>query len=305
MSRLITQPLEVATEFHASAVVGRRMPIVWKVAESFRPLAWTWDSLADAIGNLSVQPLVDMPKSGVFARDFRTHERRMSFSDFAALAQSDPIRPCYLAYLRPRDMHIALHEQANFGFLQLQGSHGADTRVWMGSAGTNSGLHSDLKDNIFVQLRGRKRLFLVSPSDTHYVYPQIDNIVNSEVSLPVPDFERHPELQKATVYHAVVKPGDAVYIPRGWWHGLIALEDSISINHWFGPPVSDAEYIRLICRQGVGHVARAIFDMLRYGLLKLSAPNDFFFTPPPNGARLYGYLRHGSFSRDNDPHLDP
>jgi hypothetical protein len=304
MSPLETIAISKSAVFDLCPGVNGGKPLVGKIADSFAPRDWNWEALEGLIGEKIVRPLVEIPDSGKFERDYRAYEKEMKFSDFVSLAKSSPLKPCYLAYLRPRDIHPILHQEADFGFLKLSNDHETDTRVWMGSVGTNSGLHTDLKDNIFVQVHGRKRLFLAPPEHTSYVYPQVDNIVNSDVRFPNPDMARFPKLSRADVYHCIVDPGEAVYIPKGWWHCLVSLEDSISVNHWFGSPISDGEYIKMIFQQGPRHVGRAVFDLIAYGILKLTPRNDFFYTPPPNGARLYSYIRHGNFSRDNDPHLE-
>ena len=38
----------------------------------------------------------------------------------------------------------------------------------------------------------------------------------------------------------MLEPGDAIYIPYGWWHGVESLEAvSILVNYWWAPGVPD------------------------------------------------------------------
>ncbi|MEJ8821749.1 cupin-like domain-containing protein [Variovorax humicola] len=263
-------------------------------------LEWTWDVLIDLAGEKNVKPMLDMPNSGKFSIDYRKYEREMSFKEFAEMANGYTETPCYLAYLRPDDLCAGLLAQADFSQI-FNSSHARDTRIWIGSKGTNSGLHTDLKDNLFVQISGRKQLWLISPEHTQYVYPESDNIVNSQVRLPLSDFSRYKKLKKSTLITHIVGAGDFVYIPKGWWHCFLSLEPSISINHWFGAPISDASYVRLILKQGPRYFARTLVDAIRYGLLNRQPKNDFFFTPPPNGARFYNWVFGRGFSAKNDP----
>ena len=176
-------------------------------------------------------------------------------------------------------------------------NYATDTRLWIGSANTCSGLHSDLKDNIFVQISGRKKVYLVPFKQTNLVYPFIDNVVNSMVDPDNVDISRYPNFLKATVYETTVNHGEMLFIPKGWWHYLKSESKSISVNHWFGKPISSIHYLYLIARLGHKHIFRMFGDMLRYSILDRKYRKDFFFTPVSNGERFYNLIRYGNFSQ--------
>ena len=51
-----------------------------------------------------------------------------------------------------------------------------------------------------------------------------------------PDLERYPRFASAwaTARTATLEPGDALYIPYTWWHGVESLEPvSILVNYWW------------------------------------------------------------------------
>jgi hypothetical protein len=51
-----------------------------------------------------------------------------------------------------------------------------------------------------------------------------------------PDLERCPRYREAwaAAQQAVLEPGDALYIPYAWWHGVDALEPvSFLVNYWW------------------------------------------------------------------------
>src|SRR5262249_28759550 len=169
------------------------------------------------------------------------------------------------------------------------------TRLWIGSAGTCSGLHSDLKDNLFAQVYGTKRVLLMPFRETHLVYPFLDNIVNSRVDPDELDAARFPKFASATLLVTRVGPGEVLYIPRGWWHYIKSESPSISINHWFGKPVPAYVFLAILLRLGPEYVGRTLLDMVRYGILGRKYRRDFFFTPVSTGERLFNLLRHGNF----------
>ena len=111
-----------------------------------------------------------------------------------------------------------------------------DANLWIGAPGIVSGLHRDLADNLHVQISGRKRFLLVSPRQSACVYPNslFDGVPNgSRVDLEQPDLERFPRMGRLAITVAELEPGDAVYIPRGWWHQVRTLELSVSVNFWW------------------------------------------------------------------------
>jgi ribosomal protein L16 Arg81 hydroxylase len=45
-----------------------------------------------------------------------------------------------------------------------------------------------------------------------------------------PDLRRFPEWSDARVIDVVVEPGEALFIPVGWWHHVRSLDVSISLS---------------------------------------------------------------------------
>jgi hypothetical protein len=57
-----------------------------------------------------------------------------------------------------------------------------------------------------------------------------------------PDLERFPRFAEAARHAevATLEPGDAIYIPYGWWHGVESLDPvSILVNYWWTPGQPD------------------------------------------------------------------
>lgn len=264
---------------------------------------WTPAQLSAAFGELEVEALIDLPAHGVlYPRDQDSYLRKMTFAEFAAhMVDTPSTRPCYLAYARLPALLDDRRADFDFAGLTGAGGGGADTRVWIGSAGTRSLLHSDLKDNLFVQIWGRKAAVLVPFADSRAVYPCVDNIVNSAVDPDAIDLARFPRFRRATVYRAIVEPGDVLFIPRGCWHHFRSLTPSISLNHWWGPPLTHRDYLRLLLALGPRHWLATGRDFVVHGLLGRSEARRFFFSPPSTGRRLFDLLTERDFSRSNDP----
>jgi hypothetical protein len=93
--------------------------------------------------------------------------------------------------------------------------------LWLGPAGTVTPLHHDTSNILFCQMHGRKRFHLVPPHETvmadgaRAMYASVDAAGAAAAG--------------ALVREAVLAPGEALFIPVGWWHEVRALDASISI----------------------------------------------------------------------------
>lgn len=109
------------------------------------------------------------------------------------------------------------------------------TNLWFGGNECKTPLHYDDKENFFVQLHGKKRFILFSPSQTEYLYQAHGETYDhlSRVNVFNPDEAKYPRYSQADAMEVVVAPGDMLYIPEGWWHAVETLTTSISVNFWW------------------------------------------------------------------------
>ncbi len=103
----------------------------------------------------------------------------------------------------------------------------AATSLWIGPAGTVTPLHHDTTNILFCQLHGSKRFELVAPAESALLldvdgfYSPVDLDTRATAS---------PALRALRVKTVEVGPGDALFIPAGWWHRVTALAVSISFS---------------------------------------------------------------------------
>jgi Cupin-like domain len=115
--------------------------------------------------------------------------------------------------------------------------------LWVGPAGTVLGFHKDnhnpydLINNIFVQIRGRKRIVLAHPDQDAFMYqraPEEDAYWHSHIYDPDKvDFSQYPMFRKATLFETIIHPGEILFIPGNYWHHVRALDESISMSFWW------------------------------------------------------------------------
>ena len=136
------------------------------------------------------------------------------------------------------------------------------TMLWMGPRNTISPLHFDPLDNILMQVVGWKRVLLFPPDiqtdyddiegdefekiikrshakndgpTWHYAATDGSQYNTSPVDVENPDIGKFPNFKELapTPYECILGPGDALYIPKKWWHHVRSLETSVSANVWW------------------------------------------------------------------------
>ena len=107
--------------------------------------------------------------------------------------------------------------------------------AWFGPANTVSPAHTDPHHNLLCQVVGAKRVRLFAPSETSRMYPHDERKManTSRVDVMHPNLEEFPEFASASYVDATLFPGDALYIPPGWWHHVRALDVSFSVSYWW------------------------------------------------------------------------
>lgn len=111
------------------------------------------------------------------------------------------------------------------GYLDAESDR--DGFFWMGPKGTVTPWHHDLTNNLLVQICGRKRVTLVSSSQT----PLMRNHLHCYSTLPEPSaLGSLPEAERPRALTCVLAPGDAIFIPVGWWHYIEGLDVTVSLS---------------------------------------------------------------------------
>lgn len=85
------------------------------------------------------------------------------------------------------------------------------------------------------QVVGHKFVRLFAPSETPRLYPHAEGMCtnSSRVDLHRPDAGEFPLFAEAAFEDALLGPGDALFIPRGWWHFVQSCSPSASVSFWW------------------------------------------------------------------------
>jgi hypothetical protein len=182
--------------------------------------------LLDRFGEMHVRARVGDYINTAFAHDRAMQD--MTMSQYLDLVDSGVhALPPYLGNLELPALNGLCHWP---GYFEKMGP----PRFWIGPAGTMTPLHCDYDDNIFAQIWGAKRIFLAPPHHDAFLYPTEANalLFGSPVDPAKPDYERYPLSRQANLVEVIVRPGDMLYVPAGWYHHVHALTFSLSSNRW-------------------------------------------------------------------------
>lgn len=100
--------------------------------------------------------------------------------------------------------------------------------VYMGPKNSWTPLHTDVYGSFSwsANIVGKKKWFLISPETQLSLNYKINPLNLNDLS--------NQELMNLNVSQVIQNAGETIFIPSGWVHQVINLEDTISINHnWF------------------------------------------------------------------------
>lgn len=168
----------------------------------------------------------------------------------------------------------------------------APAKLWIGNA-AHVAPHYDLKENVACVAVGRRRFTLFPPEQLPnlYVGPLDNTPAGAPISLVAvsdPDLDTYPRYAEAlaAAQGAELGPGDVIYIPYMWWHGVQALEPfNILVNYWWND-----------------HEARSmVHPSTALALARLA----FMDMPPEHLARWRGMFEHYIFGDGAMEHVPP
>jgi len=113
-------------------------------------------------------------------------------------------------------------------------------RIWMSNRSMIAP-HFDNNHNIACVVSGSRRFTVFPPEQLSNLYlgPLLRTPGGTPISvvdLRDPDYEKFPKFREAheSAQEAVLEPGDAIYIPILWWHGVESLQPlNILANYWW------------------------------------------------------------------------
>jgi len=167
-------------------------------------------------------------------------------------------------------------------------------KIWIGNR-IKVGTHYDAKENVACCVAGERRFTLFAPEQIVNLYPGPFELTPAGIPVSMvdphaPDLAQYPRFAEAAkvAQAGTLQPGDAIYIPYGWWHAVESLSPvSMLVNYWWTPGQPE----------GIG----SPYEALLHAMLSLR------HLPPEHKAVWRGIMEYYVFESAGDPsaHLPP
>ncbi len=249
---------------------------------------WSLESFAERFGDLEVPVTVALPeKRSPYLESHNPHGKRMTVDELIKRLREG--ERCYLNQASLSHFGT-LGNEINLSLIAVPPIYSVN--LWIGGR-TRSGLHYDSADNFLIQVFGIKHAILVAPTYGRSLRLVRDNPSKSDLSPDEIEGITESCFSQVTKWRSTLRPGDALYIPRGWWHYLASGDLSISMNVWHGDRLEFKQYCIAFLRTGPAVWMRTVRDFALCGALHRPYEQRLF-SPPPLGVSLYSRVtNHG------------
>lgn len=199
----------------------------------------------------------DLPRElSTILNQLHAHSEQQTFHRFSAplslflLASSStpPLPKLYIAQAQIADLPKQLQDDLPTPMIVRKAGKGDiyDANIWLGLPPTSTPLHKDPNPNLFVQLASTKRIRLFRPHVGAGIFRDVQEkiggggnaIFRGEEMMEGPEMHALDETvweDDRDGFEVEVSPGDALFIPKGWWHSIKSVGTGVtaSVNWWF------------------------------------------------------------------------
>lgn len=250
LPRVAARGAPSAQDFEAVVRAGRPVAIRglvdhWPAVAAARRSAADINAYLKAMDRGALAPVMEAPASsggrfgyGPDLREFAFSKRQGGITetlDRIERLTGDPAAPFVAIQMLP--LASGLPDFARQNPLPLMPPR-IPPRLWVGGP-LRTQTHNDRDHNLACVVAGRRRFLLFPPEQVGnlYVGPLDNPPPLSLVDPEAPDLERFPRYRQAYAAAQVAElgPGDALFMPKYWWHHVASLDPyNVMVNYWWG-----------------------------------------------------------------------
>ena len=191
---------------------------------------WSLDHFAAVAGDAVVEAQVERERDPDYELAKDAHRRLVRFGELIDWLRSDAASndislTAYNGGTNAAALGALWDDMAAIALLDE--TRPRDGFFWLGPRGTLTPWHHDLTNNLLVQVIGRKRVRMAPPwalarmKNSRHCFSDWGN-----APLPAGD----GDADTPPVLETIIGPGEAIFLPVGWWHQVEALDLSASMS---------------------------------------------------------------------------
>lgn len=191
---------------------------------------WTLDHFAAIAGDRVVEAQVSRDSAADYELAKDNHRRQVRFADLVEWLRPDEAsNDIYLTAYNSGTNAVALaplwKDIGAISILERRGD--SDGFFWLGPRGTLTPWHHDLTNNLLVQVLGEKRVRMAPP----WAWARMRNSTHCFSAWDNEPLPAGPgDATRPPVLECTIGPGEAIFLPVGWWHQVEALSLSASVS---------------------------------------------------------------------------
>jgi LPS sulfotransferase NodH len=221
-------------EFRDRYYAASRPLVITDAMADWRAMkAWTPDYLKQVCGDQVVEVMTGRDADPKYELNATLHRTSMRLADYIDMVYGGKVTNDYC--LAPSNRFFQ-HPSTTALLSDLSplphflNPSSVDKRSFLafGPEGTVTPLHRSSGNAFIAHVTGRKRYRLVPASQWQFVY--VSGGIFSDVDAERPAIDLHPKFADATLIDVVVNPGEALFVPLGWWHHVRTLDICMSIS---------------------------------------------------------------------------
>jgi hypothetical protein len=209
---------------------------------------WNFDYIRSVAGDKRVPLYDDRPVD--YKDGFNQPHAQMNMSDYIDLLEREPTKFRIFLWNLLKEVPDLQADYGNidFGLPVLKGL----PMLFFGGQQSHTFMHYDIDlANIFhIHFQGEKKVILFNQRQTDFMYKVPHSlIVREDIDFSNPDYQKWPALKYTKGYQGVLKHGDVLYMPEGYWHYMRYLTAGFSMS------------LRAMPRRPK-HLAKAVYNLL-------------------------------------------
>ncbi len=191
---------------------------------------WTVDYLKELCGDVTVD-IFDSNNKDTSSSAFTTPDLKMKFKEYVDTIVKDEPSSLRMFLFNMFKCKPELRKDFPCPYM-FKGLLGKIGYMFFGSKNTKVRIHQDIdmSNVLLTQFHGRKRVVLISPEFSDLLYRLPFNTY-SLVDLDNPDYNKYPGLAYVEADEYILEPGDALYMPSGYWHYITYLDGGFAVSY--------------------------------------------------------------------------